>query len=62
MKESREVIMPTYEYRWQRCGETFEQRESIAEHEAAKPKCPKCGSEEVARAYSAFYAKTSKKS
>jgi putative FmdB family regulatory protein len=56
------MTMPTYEYRCQRCGETFEQRESVAEHEAAKAKCPKCGSEEVARAYSAFYAKTSKKS
>ena len=54
--------MPTYEYRCGSCGEIFEQRESIAEHEAAKPKCPKCGNEKVARAYSRFYAKTSKKS
>jgi putative FmdB family regulatory protein len=52
--------MPTYEYRCKTCGEIFEQRESIAEHEAAK--APKCESEEVVRAFSAFYAKTSKKS
>ena len=54
--------MPTYEYRCEHCGETFEQRETVAEHEAATPKCPKCGSEKVARAFSAFYTKTSKKS
>jgi putative FmdB family regulatory protein len=54
--------MTTYEYRCESCGEAFEQRESIAEHEAAKPKCPKCGSDEVARSVSAFYAQTSKKS
>lgn len=54
--------MPTYEYRCENCGELFEQRESIAEHEAAKPKCPKCDGDKVARAYSRFYAKTAKKS
>jgi putative FmdB family regulatory protein len=54
--------MPTYEYRCETCGETFEQRETIAEHEAAKPKCPKCGNDEVERAVSTFYAQTSKKS
>ena len=54
--------MPTYEYRCESCGETFEERESIAEHDTAKPKCPKCGSENVTRAISAFHAKTAKKS
>ena len=54
--------MPTYEYRCESCGENFERRESITEHEIAEPKCPKCGSGKVARAVSAFYAKTSKKS
>ena len=54
--------MPTYAYRCDTCGETFERRESIAEHETAKPKCPKCASEKVTRAFSAFYTKTSKKS
>jgi putative FmdB family regulatory protein len=44
------------------CGETFEQRETVAEHEAAKPKCPKCGSDKVERAVSTFYAQTSRKS
>jgi putative FmdB family regulatory protein len=54
--------MPTYDYRCENCGEIFEQRESIADHEAATAKCPKCGSEKVVWAFSAFYAKTSKKS
>jgi putative FmdB family regulatory protein len=54
--------MPTYEYRCQHCGTTFERRERIAEHEAAKPQCPQCGSDRVAPVVSAFYAKTSKKS
>jgi putative FmdB family regulatory protein len=40
-------IMPTYEYRCEKCGETFERRESIAEHEAAVPKCPKCEGDRV---------------
>jgi putative FmdB family regulatory protein len=43
--------MPTYEYRCKTCGEIFERRESIAEHEAAKAKCPKCESEEVVRGF-----------
>ena len=54
--------MPTYQYRCEQCGETFEQRETVAEHETAKPKSPKCGSAKVAKAFSAFYARTSKKS
>ena len=54
--------MPTYEYQCGSCGEVFEQQESIAEHETVKPKCPKCGGTKVTRAYSRFYAKTSKKS
>jgi putative FmdB family regulatory protein len=54
--------MPTYEYRREACGETFEQRESVAEHEGAKPTCPRCGSDKVARSVSTFYIQTSKKS
>ncbi len=54
--------MPIYTYRCEQCNQTFEQRESFTEHETAKPKCPKCGSEKVARVLSGFYAKTSKKS
>jgi putative FmdB family regulatory protein len=54
--------MPTYAYRCEQCGTTFEERQSIAEHESTKVRCPKCGSDKVVAAISAFYAKTSKKS
>jgi putative FmdB family regulatory protein len=54
--------MPTYEYRCEGCGENFEERESIAEHEATKPTCPKCGGDQVARVYSRLNVQTSRKS
>jgi putative FmdB family regulatory protein len=54
--------MPTYAYRCEECGTTFEERQSMAEHEAATPRCPQCGGDKVVSAVSAFYAKTSKKS
>lgn len=54
--------MPTYQYRCQDCGETFEHAEHVAEHATVQLKCPKCGSEKVAHAPAPFVAKTSKKS
>jgi putative FmdB family regulatory protein len=54
--------MPTYEYRCEECGEHFELVESMSEPGAAKPQCPKCRGEQVARVPVKFYAKTSKKS
>ena len=54
--------MPTYTYHCEKCGETFERVETMAEHEKAKPKCPKCESKKVTRKPSAFIAKTSRKS
>jgi putative FmdB family regulatory protein len=54
--------MPTYEYRCQDCGETFERVEHISEHQSDHPRCPKCGSEKVAQIPASFHAKTSKKS
>ena len=48
--------MPTDEYRCQHGGATFERRERIAEHEAAKPQCPQCGSDRVAQVVSTFYS------
>ena len=35
--------MPTYVYRCEQCQETFEQVETMSEHGASKPQCPKCG-------------------
>lgn len=58
----REVPMPVYEYTCQGCGKRFEVRASLEEREKLKVTCPECKSEKVERAFSAFYAKTSRKS
>ena len=54
--------MPTYAYRCEPCGETFERIETILEHETAKPQCPECGSDEVVSVPTPFVAITGKKS
>jgi putative FmdB family regulatory protein len=54
--------MPTYQYRCQECDTTFERTETISEHEAAKPQCPKCGSKKVSVVPARIYVVTSKKS
>ena len=54
--------MPTYRYRCDRCDETFERVESITEHRTDKPRCPKCGGEEVVQVPAQFVAMTAKKS
>ena len=38
--------VPTYQYRCERCGKSFELIETISEHEKAKAKCPKCEQQE----------------
>lgn len=54
--------MPTYEYRCKACDHRFIEIMTIREHDAFKPKCPKCTSRKVEQMYSAFFAKTSRKS
>jgi putative FmdB family regulatory protein len=54
--------MPTYQYRCDKCGKKFERTETISEHEALKPKCPKCGSKKVTFVPGRVYVVTSKKS
>ncbi len=54
--------MPRYLYRCLKCQEEFERAEHIEEHGSAHPKCPKCGSKRVEQVFSAFFAKTAKKS
>jgi putative FmdB family regulatory protein len=53
--------MPTYQYA-AKCDTTFERTETISEHEAAKPQCPKCGSKKVSVVPARIYVVTSKKS
>jgi putative FmdB family regulatory protein len=55
-------IVPTYQYRCEDCQETFERTETMAEHDAAKPQCPKCGSTKVSVVPGRIYVVTSKKS
>ena len=40
--------MPTYSYRCEKCGKTFEVTQTLAEHAKAKPTCPNCGATKVA--------------
>jgi putative FmdB family regulatory protein len=54
--------MPTYEYRCGKCKKRFSRVEHISQHGGKHPKCPKCGSTKVEQVFSAFYAKTAKKS
>jgi putative FmdB family regulatory protein len=54
--------MPLYEFFCRACGRTFEQKQTLEEHERELPECPACKSAaEVERLISAFYAKTSRK-
>jgi putative FmdB family regulatory protein len=54
--------MPTYEFRCLDCHETFEKPVRMADRETARPVCPECGSDRVEQVFSAFFAKTSRKS
>jgi putative FmdB family regulatory protein len=54
--------MPIYEYRCEKCNQTFSVKMSMAEHEQGNIACPACRESRVIPHYSTFYAKTSKKS
>ena len=54
--------MPLYDYKCQKCGETFSLVMSFKEKETKKLECPKCKSSDVKQVYSGFFAVTSKKS
>jgi putative FmdB family regulatory protein len=54
--------MPTYEYRCDKCGKRFSMVHSISQHGRKRPACPKCKSAKVEQVFSAFFAKTAKKS
>lgn len=54
--------MPVYEYHCRKCGKSFEQVETVKEHDLSKVHCPKCKSKKVERRWSSVFAVTSKKS
>jgi putative FmdB family regulatory protein len=45
--------MPIYEFKCKKCGEKFELRRSISESDETA-KCPRCGSQQSERVFSAF--------
>lgn len=54
--------MPIYEYRCTNCRHRWSVALAMAEHARARPACPKCRSKAVESVFSAFYAKTVRKS
>jgi putative FmdB family regulatory protein len=58
------IAMPTYEFRCRSCQENFSVREKISDYDAShgEATCPKCGSHDVERLLSDFYARTARKS
>jgi putative FmdB family regulatory protein len=56
-----EECVPTYEYRCRDCENVFDRIESLSEHGARAPKCPKCKSRNVEQVLTSFFAKTSHK-
>jgi putative FmdB family regulatory protein len=59
----KEVIMPAYEYDCKDCQKDFMIFLTIREYEEKpKIKCPNCGSDNVHKKITGFFAKTSSKS
>jgi putative FmdB family regulatory protein len=54
--------MPHYEYLRKSSENKFSTVLTLAEYEASRVKCPKCGSTKVEQQWAAFFATTSKKS
>ena len=52
--------MPTYQYRCEKCNESFEVTVTLADYEAKKFNCPKCKSSKVKQELSSFAPNTSK--
>lgn len=53
--------MPTYDYDCEACKRSFSLELSVKEHDSKKVTCPKCGSDQVKKKVSSFYAITSHK-
>jgi putative FmdB family regulatory protein len=54
--------MPTYDYRCEKCGNTFTVLQSMRAQEKKETRCPNCQSAEVSQMVSPFTAQTSRKS
>lgn len=40
--------MPWYRFRCDKCGATFEEQQTVAEHGNGWPECPRCHAEDAA--------------
>jgi putative FmdB family regulatory protein len=54
--------MPRYDFKCAKCGAEFEKQMTVAEREKVRLTCPTCKSRSVRPVFSAFFAKTSRKS
>lgn len=54
--------MPTYDFRCEKCEESFSLILSFSEHEKKKYSCPKCKSKKLKQQITSFQTVTSKKS
>jgi len=55
--------MADYDYECKECNEKFVVHQTFAEHDREpKPKCPKCGSQDVEHLLEPAHVQTSKKS
>jgi putative FmdB family regulatory protein len=62
LQSRKESTMPTYSYKCQACRKSFSLQMTIAKHDKARTKCPKCGSRKIQQSFGSFGAITSKKS
>ncbi len=53
--------MPTYSYLCQACRKSFSVQITMAEHDKARTKCPKCGGRKVQQKIGAFSVRTKKR-
>jgi putative FmdB family regulatory protein len=51
-----------YTFECNKCHKRFEVRESLAEHERGREKCPECGSRKVEQKLAPAFLATSRKS
>ena len=62
LSSGRTIDMPTYEYLCEKCAKNFSVTMHIAEHDKGGMTCPECKGTSVVQQFTAFYAKTSRKS
>ena len=62
VRRKRRFIMPTYEFKCDKCNKRFTLILGISEYEKMKVRCPKCKSTRIKQQITSFQTVTSKKS